>query len=117
MADTDAPAKREAPRWEARAWRGRESYGCTRCPFATTDKGEMIRHARSLHRLVSEGGSPNDPFRGIEFASPQAQHEATIAGLDRHALLRATAPTGKGRRFTVSDVRLAVRASTPDREI
>lgn len=102
-------AERTPPRWRVGKWNGRDNYECTRCAFATLDRGLIVRHAESEHPL---GPAPH-PLAGVGFASDEAAELAIHLGVDRDALERHT-PSGKSGGYTVADVKAARNANTED---
>jgi hypothetical protein len=110
----EIPEPRRAPRWTTNEWRGHTNYQCKECPFATLDRGAMVKHAATRHPRAWESeeaaAEAANPLAGIVFASDEAAEHAaqlTTAEVNR---LKAQTPSGKGG-YTVADV----RAASPER--
>lgn len=110
LAEEESSTARKAPRWTTNEWRGHTNYQCQECPFATLDRGQMVKHAAARHPRQWEGAAAAEaanPLAGIDFASDEAaQHAArmTAAQIKR---LRAQTPSGKTGGYTAADVRVA----------
>lgn len=103
----------ESPRWKVGKWKNHDNYTCTRCAFATLDRGEMVRHANDKHPLGRLDRRERGRLAGIDFASDEAAELAAEAGLTAQDLKRST-PTGATGGYTVADVKAAAKSVTPE---
>lgn len=104
---SEASERRRAARWTTGEWRGHTNYQCKECPYATLDRGAMVKHAATRHPRRWETGTPEPgPLSGVDFASDEASELASELGLTSAELGRIT-PTGKSGGYTVADVRAA----------
>ena len=101
-----ADEKRESPRYRTTSWHGRPNYECTRCAYATLDRGKILAHVRLDHAPRGQA-----PTAGLDFASDEAAELAAELGLTAAVLGRKT-PSGKNG-YTVADV----RAAAPTEEV
>lgn len=93
-----------APRYKTTKWSGLDNFECLHCPFATLDRGLMIRHVRQRHPTPSESGQHEEhPLARIDFASDEAA-EFAITGELLPQDFAAYTHTGKGG-YTLADVK------------
>lgn len=104
-----ADEKREAPRYRTGKWHDKDNYECTRCPYATLDRGKILKHVQQDH--PPRRARPAALLSGVDFASDEAAELAAELGLTAAVLGRKT-PSGKNG-YTVADV----RAAAPTEEV